>query len=53
MTFLTALLAGVAFVLLPFLAIAAIFLVGVAIQHLWHAGGDAFHSMQSHHHHPV
>jgi hypothetical protein len=25
----------------------------VAIQHLWHAGGDAFHSMQSHHHHPV
>jgi hypothetical protein len=53
MAFLTALLAGVAFVLLPFVAIATIFLMGVAIQHLWHAGGNAYHWMQSHRHHPA
>lgn len=53
MTLLTALLAGVAFVLVPFLAIALIFLVGIAVQHAWHAGDHAYHWFQSHHHHPV
>jgi hypothetical protein len=53
MTLVTAVLAGVAFVLLPFAAIATIFLMGVAIRNLWRAGGSALHWAQSHHHHAV
>ena len=51
MSLFTALLAGLAFVLVPFLAIALIFMAGVAIQHAWHGGEHAYHWMQTHHHH--
>ena len=50
MEFLTAVLAGVAFVMVPFLAIAAIFLLGLAVERLCRLGGDAFHRVASHLH---
>lgn len=50
MSLLTAVLAGVAFVAVPFLAIALLFELGVAIERLCCLGGNAFHWLASHFH---
>ena len=54
MELLTALLAGIAFVAVPFLAIGIVFVLGLAVQGLWRVSGDALHWVASHiHPHPV
>jgi hypothetical protein len=50
MELLTALLAGIAFVAVPFLAIGTIFVFGLAMQGLWHASSDSLHRLASHIH---